>query len=69
VLKLIVQIVLAILVFRLVGSVVTMFRNRGRRSRAFDPSDDRRGVDEPDYKDLTPYDIEDAEYEDLPKRD
>jgi hypothetical protein len=60
---------MAILIFRLVGSVVSMFRNRGQGRRAFDPSDERQGVEDHDYKDLTPYDIEDAEYEDLPKRD
>jgi hypothetical protein len=59
--KLIVQVLLAFLIF--------MFRNRGKKRRAFDTSGDKQGVAEPDYGDLTPYDIEDAEYEDLPKRD
>jgi hypothetical protein len=69
VLKLIVQVLLAFLVFRLLGSVVSKVRNRGQTRQAIDPTGDNKGVDQTDYKELTPYDIEDAEYEDLPKRD
>jgi len=69
VLKLIVQVLLAFLVFRLLGSVVSTFRNRGQKRQVFDRTGDNDGVKQTDYKELTPYDIEDAEYEDLPKRD
>ena len=68
-LKLIVQVLLAILVFRLLGSVVSKVRNRGQKRQAFDPTGDDSGVEQTNYKELTPYDIDDAEYEDLPKRD
>lgn len=68
-LKLIVQVLLAILVFRLVGSLVAMFRKRGNERAAFEGSRAKESVDQADYKDLTPYDIEDAEFEELPKRD
>ena len=60
---------LVIFAARLLGSVVGLFgRGRQRRS-AVDGSRTKDAVEQPDYKDLTPYDIEDAEYEDLPKRD
>ena len=68
-LKLIVQVLLAFLIFRLLRSVVSMFRGRGQKRPVFDRGEEKDGINQPDYKDLTPYDIEDAEYEDLPKRD
>lgn len=68
-LRLIIQVLLAVIVFRLVGSVVSMFRHRGRERGVFEGGGDPDRMDRPDYRELTPYEIEDAEYEDLPKRD
>jgi hypothetical protein len=69
VLKLIVQVLLAIIVFRLLGSLVGMFRSRDGNRAKFEGSRPNETVDHADYRELTPYEIEDAEYEDLPKRD
>jgi len=69
VLKLILQVLLAILVFRLIGSLFGMFRRGGKGREAFERGRESQAVDNPEYKDLTPYDIEDADYEDLPKQD
>jgi hypothetical protein len=69
VLRFIVTAILAFFIFRLIGSLFGLFgRGRSRRPE-FDRSRSKGGVDRPDYKDLTPYDIEDAEYEELPKQD
>ena len=39
---------------------------RGRKRRAFSRKDAEERVKKPEYGDLTPYDIEDADYEELP---
>jgi hypothetical protein len=70
VLKLIFQILLAVLVFRLIGSVVGKFRGGNKRkasfSRAQQPQPDP--VEDQTYDNLTPYEIEDAQYEEIPKQ-
>ena len=68
-LRFILTAILAFFAFRLIGSAFGLFGRGGQRRAAFDRSQSRDGVEKPDYKDLTPYDIEDAEYEELPKRD
>jgi hypothetical protein len=57
------------LIFRLIGSVVGWFRGGEKRGRSFSRSPQPDSVDKPDYNELTPYDIEDADYEELPKKD
>lgn len=68
-LKFFFSIILAILAFRLLGSFFGVFRDGGRKRSSVDGSSGRDAVDDTAYKDLTPYDIEDADYEDLPKQD
>jgi hypothetical protein len=69
VLKLILQVLLAILVFRLIGSLFGLFRGGGKRKTAFQRSGKSDEVEQPDYSEITPYDIEDADYEEIPKRE
>jgi hypothetical protein len=69
VLKLIIQLLLAVLIFRLVGSVVGRIRGGQKRRAAFDRSPKSGAAETSDYKDLSPYEIEDAEYEDLPRQE
>jgi hypothetical protein len=64
--KLFLQILLVFFVFRLVGSLLGLFR--GRSAKIGSKSDTPSRKDKA-YNDLTPYEIEDAEYEELPKRD
>ena len=63
------SIILAILAIRLLGSFFGMFRGGGRKRSSVDGSREPDSVDNAAYKDLTPYDIEDADYEDLPKQE
>jgi len=60
--------VLAFLLFRLIGDAVRVAR-RPRRSGQRPTPEDPKGDRERPYSDLTPYDIEDADYEDLPPRE
>jgi hypothetical protein len=64
--KLIIQILLAILLFRIIGSAVGWLR--GKSGAAFKEHPQNDPVDAPDYSEITPYDIEDAEFEELPKQ-
>jgi hypothetical protein len=68
-LKVILQVLLLVLVFRMVGSLIGFFRGGSKRKNAFSRSDTRDSVDKPDYSEITPYEIEDAEYEELPRQD
>lgn len=67
--KVILQVLLAVLIFRLIGSLVGLFRSGGKKGKTFSRSPDREPMDSPNYDELTPYEIEDADYEELPKRD
>ncbi len=67
--KIILQAILAIVIFRLIGSVFGLFRGKGKKTSKVGSSPDRESVKTNEYDDLTPYEIEDAEYEDIPKRD
>jgi hypothetical protein len=69
VLKFLFTAILAILTLRLFGSLAGLFGQGRKRRSTFDRSQAGTGVEKNDYRDLTPYEIEDAEYEDLPKRD
>ncbi|MCK5619454.1 MAG: hypothetical protein KAJ17_08640, partial [Candidatus Krumholzibacteria bacterium] len=69
VLKLIFQILLAVVVFRLIGSLIGKSRGGKRRasfSRAQQAQPDP--VEDHEYDKLTPYEIEDAQYEEIPKQ-
>jgi hypothetical protein len=68
-LKFFFTLILAILAFRLFGSFFGKIRGGGRQRSSVDGSPGRDAVDDTAYKDLTPYDIEDADYEDLPKQE
>jgi hypothetical protein len=67
--KIILQVILAIVVFRLIGSLFGLLRGRDNRSAKVGARPDPHSVKNDGYDDLTPYDIEDAEYEELPKRE
>jgi hypothetical protein len=68
-LKIILQVLFLVLVFRLVGSLIGLFRGGSKRKTSFSPSESQDAVDKPDYSEITPYEIEDAEYEELPKQE
>jgi len=61
VLRFILQILATILVVRVLGSMSGLL---GRGKRGDTPEDGREK--EPDYRDLTPYEIEEAEFEEIP---
>ncbi len=65
----IIQIILAIFVFRLVGSLVGLFKKRSGSGSRVESADDQAEVKGDSYDKITPYEIEDAEYEELPKGD
>lgn len=65
--KVILQLILAIVVFRLIGSVFGLFRGRDGRGGKVGARSEPQSVDNGGYEDLTPYDIEDADYEELPR--
>jgi hypothetical protein len=65
--KVILQVILAIVLFRLIGSLVRLFRGRDNRSDKVGARPDPQSVDNGGYEELTPYDIEDADYEELPR--
>jgi hypothetical protein len=67
--KIILQVVMAFIIFRLIGSVFGLFRGHGANTGNVGSSQGRESVHTREYDDLTPYEIEDAEYEELPKRD
>jgi hypothetical protein len=67
--KVILQILLAVLIFRVLGSVVGFFRGDNKRKQTFSRPNHRDSMDPPNYEKLTPYPIEDADYEELPKRE
>ncbi len=57
---------LAVLVaIRLFGSVARRFRRDKSRQKVNATDSDR--VKKPDYRDLSPYEVEDADFEDIPK--
>lgn len=58
-----------VLLFQLGASVFRWFRRGTRRRDSVENAQERDPVDRPDYSELTPYEIEDAEYEELPKRE
>ncbi len=58
------KILIAIIVVRLFAGLVRGLR-QGRKRR-FARRSTKERVKKPDYRDLTPYDIEDAEFEELP---
>ncbi len=68
-LKFFFSIIMAILAFRLIGSFLGKIRGGGRKRPSVHGSPGPDAVDDTAYKDLTPYDIEDADYEDLPKQE
>ena len=50
-------------------AVKALFGRSGSKSRSrFSPKSDADRGKTPDYSDLTPYEIEDAEYEDVPEK-
>lgn len=70
-LKVLFQIILLFLIFRL---LVPVFRGAGRlfgsrtpktRPRSAGRQGSQSGSDKPDYSELSPYEIEDAEYEEI----
>jgi hypothetical protein len=66
------RLLLAIIAFQLIGGLVRAVRRGKHKSRSRPKmdtgrGDDRQKVDQ--YRDLTPYEIEDAEFEELPKRE
>ena len=71
VLALIFRMVLALLAFRLIGDAMRAARSRSMRrpGRPLGGEKTRARERTPDYRNLTPYDIEDADYEDLPGRE
>jgi hypothetical protein len=57
-----------IIVIFLVQAAAALLRIvRGAKRRAFSQKKPDERVKKPDYSDLTPYDIEDADYEELPR--
>jgi len=64
VLSFIAKLIFFLIVVQLFAGLRRLFR-AGTRKTPPAPSEDR--VKKPEYGDLTPYEIEDAEYEDLPK--
>jgi hypothetical protein len=67
--QILIKILFAVLVVRLLGSVFGLFRGNTPRKRPSRPSGDPTPKEKPKYKDLTPYEIEDAEFEDIPKEE
>ena len=67
VLKLIFQILLAVVVFRLIGSLIGKARG-GKRKASFSRAQQPDPVEDQEYDKLTPYEIEDAQYEEIPKQ-
>lgn len=67
------RLLLAIIAFQLIGGLVRSVRRANRGSNGKPRQDADRGDDRKPqadrYRDLTPYDIEDAEFEELPKRE
>ena len=65
----ILKVLFILLLVRLFSSLFNVFRGVGGKKRSFSTKADQDRVKTPDYKDLSPYDIEDAEYEDIPKEE
>ena len=61
------KLIVIVFLVRMGAAVVRMLR--GERRRAFSQKVDEERVKKPEYRDLTPYDIEDADYEELPGGD
>jgi len=59
------KLVFIILLFQ--GAAFLLRMLRGGSRRAFSQKEPEERVKKPDYGDLTPYDIEDAEFEELPE--
>jgi hypothetical protein len=68
---LILRLLLALLAFQLIAGVVRRLRGgpvRRAKKTPKAPPNSPEGEAQ-DYKDLTPYEIEDAEYDEMPKRE
>ena len=71
-LGLILRVLLAILAFRIIGGAVRSLQRRGSGSRKAPDRQPEEGADRvrrSEYKDLTPYEIEDAEFEEFPRQE
>jgi hypothetical protein len=66
VIQLLLKLALLVIAFKAIRSLFGRSRPRSR-SRFSPKSDTDRGIT-PDYSDFTPYDIEDADYEDVPEK-
>jgi len=60
------KLVVVILLIQGGAALLRMLRG-GAKRRAFSQKEDEERVKKPDYGDLTPYDIEEADYEELPE--
>ena len=58
---------LVFIILLIQGGAALLRMLRGGRRRAFSQKEPGERVKKPDYGDLTPYDIEDADYEELPE--
>jgi hypothetical protein len=67
VIQFILKVLFVVLLVRLFSSLFGLFRGPRTRKRSFSPKSDQDRVKNPDYSNLSPYDIEDAEYEEIPK--
>jgi hypothetical protein len=64
------KLILAFLAFRLIaGAVRSVRKSRPRSPGPREPGSGVQSNPRDGYRDLSPYDIEDAEYEDLPRRE
>lgn len=69
-LQFIFKLILAFLAFQVLGSFVRLFRGSpAKKPRNTTRKQRSERAKKPDYSDLTPYDIEDADYEELPRKD
>ena len=60
------KLIVIVFLVQAVAALLRMVRGAGSR-RAFSQKEPEERVKKPDYGDLTPYDIEDADYEELPR--
>jgi hypothetical protein len=66
------RLLLAIIAFQIIGGLIRSVRRRGQQSKrreARGPDGSADPVQPDEYSDLTPYEIEDADFEELPKRE
>jgi hypothetical protein len=65
--QVILKILFVVLFMRLFMSLFNLFRGNGPQKRSFSTKTGQDRVKNPDYDHLSPYEIEDAEYEEIPK--